>query len=138
MKRSRNGSFGLFGSMLSTCQYAAVNTSAQDNEDAKCAACAACDISMILPRTRAACSFSAAASIGAVVVRTATFIVLSSHPLQGRWSSRFVFVFGRQLRNVGTEALGPGNHIIDALLERERIAPAKCGAQFEAVQPVRS
>ncbi len=64
-----------------------------------------------------------------------------SHPnLAGdviaRLVSGFVLVAGRQLGDRALEPLGPGDHVVDALLQRDRVAPAEFGADLEAVERI--
>src|ERR1700722_4922548 len=138
MKRSRNGSSGRYGLMLSTCQSAAVSTSAQDSDDARCAAWAACDMSMILPRNCAARCFNAPASTFVAALRTATFIVVSQSraPKRSAWSSGLVVIFPRQFCQITAEPFGPANDVVNALFQRHGIPPAEFGTQFKTVQRV--
>src|SRR5476649_368752 len=135
MKRSRSGSSGCSGLTFSTCQYAAVRTSAQDSDEARWAACAACDISMILPRNCAARFFKAPVSASVAALRTATFIVISQSraPKRSAWSSGLVVVFRRQFCQIAAEPFGPANDVVDASFQRHGISPAEFGAQLEAV-----
>src|SRR3982074_2475093 len=115
MKRSRSGSSGRSGLAFSTCQYAAIRISAQDSDEARCAACAACDISMILPRNCAARSFSALASASVACLRTATFMVLSNHaPEPEHMASRLVVVLCGQFCQITAEPLRPADDVVDA------------------------
>src|SRR6202521_2264692 len=138
MKRSRSGSSGRSGLTFSTCQYAAVKTSAQDSDEARCAACAACDISIILPRNCAARSFNAPASAWVAALRTATFIVLSQSraPKRSAWPSGLVVIFRRQFCQITAEPFRPANDVVDACFKRQRVSPAEFGAQLDAVERV--
>src|ERR1700760_3102713 len=96
---------------------------------------------MILPRSFAACAFRAATSGLAVVLRTATFIVLSSRATYRAAQSRrsgFMVVFRRQLRHVTFETSCPGDDVVDSLFQREGVAPAQFSAQLKAVERVGS
>src|SRR5579871_136307 len=112
--------------------------SAQDSEEARWAACAACDISITLPRNSAAWALRAAASIGGAVLRTATFIMLSSclALCERRDALRLVVVLRRQFWNGVAKAFGPGDDIVDALSQRDGVAPAELGAELETVQRI--
>src|ERR1700743_2184227 len=136
MKRSRNGSSGLSGLIFRTCQYAAVRTSAHDSDEARCAACAAGEISMILPRNCAARSFKAPASAWVAALRTATFIVLSQSraPERSAWPSGLVLIFRWQFCQIVTEPFGPANDVVDACFQRHGVAPTEFGAQLQAVE----
>src|ERR1700720_4109352 len=130
MKRSRNGSSGRSGLTFSTYQYAAVRMSAHDSDEARCAACAACDISMILPRNCAARVLSAPASTWVAGLRTATFIVLSQSraPKRSAWPSGLVVVFRGQFRQITAEPFRPANNVVDACFKRHGVPPAEFGA----------
>src|ERR1700687_285778 len=137
MKRSRSGSSGHSGLTFSTCQYAAVRISTQDSEEARCAACAACDISMILPRNCAARSFNAPASASVAGLRTATFIVLSNPaPESEHMVSRLVVVLRGQFCQIAAEPLGPADDVVDAPFQGHRIPPAEFCTQLDAVEHV--
>src|SRR5450631_4828829 len=136
MKRSRSGSSGPSGLIFSTCQYAAVRMSAHDSDEARCAACAACDMSMILPRNCAARTVNAPASVAGL--RTATFIVLSHSgaPERGAWPSGLVVVLRGQFWQIGTEPFRPANDLVDASFQRQGVPPAEFGTQLDAVEHV--
>ena len=51
-------------------------------------------------------------------------------------SSGFVIVLGRQPGHVALEPPGPGDDVVDALFQRECVAPTELGAQFEAVERI--
>src|SRR3979490_583157 len=138
MKRSRSGSSGRSGLAFSTCQYAAIRISAHDSEEARCAACAACDISMILPRNCAARVFNAPESAWVAGLRTATFIVLSQSgaPKRGGWPSGLVVVLRRQFWQIGTEPIRPANDVVDTSFQRQAVPPAGFSTQLDAVEHV--
>src|SRR5262249_28106365 len=75
--------------------------------------------------------------MGGAVLRTATFIVLSSWTrCERRDPLRLVLVFRREVRNGVVEALGPCDNVVNALLERDRVAPAELAAQLETVERI--